>query len=103
MFQVQAIRNKADQDYYRLARAVEQRVDTGVRKIWGEYLSVPQNSDLPIEYYKIVRHALYTRIGFKEVTYEFLHELMSEAKQVLKQMAHQDVNDHSRPSNAHGR
>ena len=86
MFQVQLTRIKDRVSFYETSKAVDQRVNVAVHNLWGDYLDVHGNSDLALRYFHLVRDMFYTRISFKNLNYEFLHNLAAEAKLLVNQL-----------------
>ena len=66
MFQVQLTRNPSNNFFYAASEMVDQKVEPAVRQLWCDYLEIPDNSDLGIRYYAIVRDMFYTRISFSK-------------------------------------
>ena len=87
MFQVQITRNKDNHLFYHASEKVDRLVDLGVRQLWCEYVGILDNKDVAMRYYDIVRDMFYTRVTFKNLNYPFLHDLVSEAKLLIQDIA----------------
>ncbi len=86
MFQVQITRNKDQYSFYEASEEADRRLNLGVRHLWLDYLGSHTNSDLAMRYYDFVRDMFYTRVSFRNFNFQFLHNLVSEAKLIIDQV-----------------
>lgn len=96
MAQVQFTRDPSHHQFYAVSEWVDHSVNISVRKIWSEFLHLPTNSDLSVQYYSIIRDAFYTRISFQNLNYNFLHNLASEARMLIDEIVDQKAPGHNR-------
>jgi AcrR family transcriptional regulator len=86
MFQVQLTRDKRSHSFYHAGGVVDQRLNLAVRQLWSAYLDVQNDSDLAMRYFNMVRDMFYTRISFKNLNYEYLHDMATEAKRIVDEI-----------------
>jgi hypothetical protein len=87
MFQVQLSHNKNSYSFYEESKKVDQRVDDAVRRLWIDFVGIQNNPDLAMRYYDIIRDMFYTRISFQNLNYPFLHNLVTDAKRLMEEIA----------------
>ena len=85
MFQVQLTRDKSKHSFYKLSQSIDDKVNIAIAGKWGEFLGVHGNPDLATKYFSFIRDAFYTRVSFQNLNFEFLHNLVTEAKTLLEQ------------------
>jgi AcrR family transcriptional regulator len=86
MFHLQLVRSKDKPLFLKTAERIDQQEDALIGNLWGEYLGIHDNPTLAIRYFAIIRDMLYARLSFKNINYQFLHDLMREAKAVMQQI-----------------
>ena len=86
MFQMQLTRNSSNNSLHDASEIVDQSVSHAVRQLWYDYLDVPDDSDLGMRYYAIVRDMFYTRITFQNLNYTFLHNLVEDARTIMNEI-----------------
>lgn len=86
MFQVQLTREKNKVSFYRASEAIDQKVDLVVKKMWGEFFGLQNNSDLSQRCHFIVRDMFYARVSFKNLNYPFLHTFTKDVKDAVIQL-----------------
>jgi len=91
LFQLQLIRNKGNQSFYQVAEKIDQREEVLLHALWSDYVGFHDNPSLAIKFYGIIRDMLYTRLSPQNFNYPFLHNVMSEAKMVMEQIARQET------------
>ena len=91
MFQMQMIRVKNNMAFNALAEAIDRKEDILLSKLWCDYLGVGNHSDLYIRFFSIVRDKFYARISFQNYTYQFLQDLLAEAKVLISQLVIQSA------------
>lgn len=89
MFQVQLTRNQKNYLFYDASRSIDKKVKQALRQLWREYLDTSSSIDLTDRYYNLIRDKFYTRVTFENLTLEFLHNLVSEAKRIFDQLKRQ--------------
>ena len=87
MFQVHLTRHKEDKIFYREGEAIDRRLDAGVQQLWCNYVGTQYNPDIAMRYYSIVWDRFYTRVTFENLHYRFLHDLVSDAKMLIHDIA----------------
>jgi len=83
MFQVQLTRNKHGFSFYKASELADQRISNAIAALWSDYLGMGSNEALALRYYHFVRDMFYTRVSFDNLNYMFLHNLISESRQLL--------------------
>lgn len=63
---------------------MNQKIDQALVPIWSEFLGIPDQPALALRYYEIIHDAFFSRVTFETMTFEFLHEIASEAKKVMQ-------------------
>lgn len=84
LFHMKLIRCKPTTLFYKVAEKLDQQEDLILRDIWAEYIGFQDQPEFAIRYFTIVRDMLYTRLNEDNLTYPFLHKLMTEAKDVMQ-------------------
>jgi AcrR family transcriptional regulator len=87
MFQVQLMRYRTDHPFYKTGESLDKKINLTVRKIWSDYIVLPQHADLAMRYYYIVRDMLYTRVNHRNLNYTYLHDFMSEARRLISDLS----------------
>ena len=77
LIELQGIENAAKNEDYSLFL-----IDTN-------YIGFHDNPDLALRYFNIVRDMFYTRLSLENLHYQFLHNLMGEAKDLVQQIVRQ--------------
>jgi AcrR family transcriptional regulator len=86
MFQVQLLRYKNNRTFYKAGELADEKITLAIRKLWIDYMGVTEQSDLAMRYYYIVRDMFYTRISFRNFTYDFLHGLIRDARELMREI-----------------
>jgi len=86
MFQVQLTRNKDQYSFYDASTEIDLRVSHGVRHLWVDYLGSNANSEHVMRYYDFVRDMFYTRVSFRNFNFQFLYNLITDAKVLIDQV-----------------
>ena len=94
MFHQQLVRSPSNSSFYKIAKKLDALTDVFLRDVWSDYLGLNENPDLAVRYLDIVRDMFYARINFENFNYTFLHNLITEVKVVMQQIAH---NPHRKP------
>jgi hypothetical protein len=87
MFQVQLVRSSNNRFLYEVSEMTDQKVADAVRKLWCDYMGIPHDSNLGLRYFAIVRDMFYTRISFQNLNYNFLHNIVIDAKAILDEIS----------------
>jgi AcrR family transcriptional regulator len=87
MFHLQLIRSPHNSSFYNTAKKIDEREDILLRDLWSDYLDLNERPDLAIRYFDVVRDMFYARVSFQNFNYAFLHNLVTEAKTVMQQIA----------------
>ena len=99
MFHVQLLRCKNKPAFYKVAEMLDQKEGEILSDLWNEYLGFNGNADLTLRYFDIVRDKFYTRVSLQNLTYEFVRDLLTEAKMLVQQMTERDVTLHAGGTN----
>jgi len=91
MFQLQLIRSKNNEAFYKAAEKIDQREEIILRSLWTDYIGFHDNPDLAIRYYTIVRDMLYARLSFQNMNYPYLRSVMNEARELMQQIVRQSA------------
>jgi len=86
MFQMQLLRCKNMPALRNIAEVIDQKENVILGDLWNDYLGFCDNPDLAIRYFIVVRDMFYTRASLQNLTYDFLHDLITEAKVVMQQI-----------------
>ena len=86
MFHVQLIR-AANPEFNRVAEIIDQQEDLILRPVWADFIGFHDNPDLAIRYFDIVRDMFYTRMSLQNMNYPFLHDLVTEARVLMQEIA----------------
>ena len=86
LFQVQITRNKDQYSFYEASEDVDRRLSLGVRHLWLAYLGSHTNSELAMRYFDFVRDTFYTRVSVRNFNFQFLHNLINDAKILIDQV-----------------
>ncbi|WP_169725025.1 TetR/AcrR family transcriptional regulator [Algoriphagus terrigena] len=86
MFQVQLVRDKGNRSFYQASQLIDQKINSALSQIWGDFLELDADADLTLRYYTIVRDMFYVRVSFQNLDYQFLHNIAADAKKLVAQM-----------------
>jgi len=86
LFQVQLTRNKDQHSFYEVSQEIERRANEVITHLWVDYLGSNVNPELIMRYYNFVRDTFYTRVSVRNFNFQFLHNLISEAKVLIDQV-----------------
>jgi len=87
MFHRQLLLCPNHSSFYNAAKKLDGLADIFLRDLWSDYLGLSEHPDLAVRYFDIVRDMFFARINFKNFNYPFLHNLITEAKMVMQQIA----------------
>lgn len=100
MFQVELTRQKDSSSFYEASEIVDQRVNLAVQTLWCEYMDDPGHSDLSMRYYYIVRDMFYARISFRKLNYDFLRNMVSQARLLFTELRQREPSLHVEATNS---
>ena len=86
MFHIQLIRIKNNQTFQRVVEKVDHQEEILLRDLWTDYIGFHDNPDLAVRYFTIVRDMFYSRLSLQNMNYEFMHNLMNEARELMQQI-----------------
>jgi len=86
LFQVQITRNKEQYSFYETSQEIERRVNEVVSHLWVDYLGSNVNPEYIMRYYDFVRDTFYTRVSVLNFNFQFLHNLITDAKVLIDQV-----------------
>jgi AcrR family transcriptional regulator len=86
MFHMQLLRVKDNESFYRAARLIDEKEDVLLGDLWSEYLGIPDDTEVAIRYFNIVRDMFYARMSFQNMNYSFLLKHMTAAKTLMQQL-----------------
>jgi len=86
MFQVQLVRDKDNSAFYEASQAIDKKVNSALSQVWSDFLELDADSDLTLRYFTIVRDMFYVRVSFQNLDYQFLHNIVADAKKLVAQM-----------------
>jgi AcrR family transcriptional regulator len=83
MFQVQLLKTKRSHAFFEAGEKNDQRIRFSLFHVWCDYLGILKNPSLAMRCYNIVRDMLYSRINVQNLNYQYLHNLVNEAKSII--------------------
>lgn len=83
MAQVHLTRNKNNPLFNCTVEKADQKIENAILPIFAEHVGL-HNYSLAARYCHLVRDKFYARISFENFTYSFLHELATEAKEIVE-------------------
>ncbi|MBL7857551.1 MAG: TetR/AcrR family transcriptional regulator [Cyclobacteriaceae bacterium] len=83
---MQLVRNRQNKFLDEVYNQVNVIVDKAVLPGWAEFIGTPHNHNFALKYFEQVRDMFYSRITEKNMNYEFLHNLIYEAKGMLQEV-----------------
>jgi hypothetical protein len=93
MFHVQLLRRKDKPAFIEVAEAIDQKENVLISKLWSHYMGLEDNPDLALRYFEAVRDTFYARINFENFNYEYLHNLVTETKILVHEIADSKAGD----------
>jgi AcrR family transcriptional regulator len=87
MFQMRLIQIKNKPSFHKVASIIHEREDALIVKVWSDYLGVQSQAETAIGYFNIVRDMFYARISFQNYNYDFIRDLLAEARVILNKLA----------------
>lgn len=87
MFQMQIGRNQKNPLYAKAFTNLNLILSSAVAPLWAEFIHIPDNPELAVRYYNLVRSTLYANgNGPTELNYETLHSIANDAKVIVQDM-----------------
>jgi AcrR family transcriptional regulator len=83
MAQMHLVRNKSNPMFYGAHKELDDKVSRAVIRIWAEHTDIHNNPDLVFQYHAIIRDMFYSRITWENFTYDYLHQLAEESKDIV--------------------
>lgn len=87
IFHIQLRRCKTNSAFYATADELDRNGAERLTELWSDYLGYKDTPDLAMRYYSIVRDMIYSRTTSQNMSYEFLRNLVSEAKELARQIS----------------
>jgi AcrR family transcriptional regulator len=98
MFHVQLLRRKDKPEFIDAAEEIDRRESGLISGLWSQYIGLTDNPALALRYFDVVRDAFYARIKFENFNYEYLHNLLTETKMLMHDIAESKAaRDNSEP------
>ena len=69
MFQMHLTRTNKNTQYFKVGEELDMRVGLAVQRLWNDFLAIPEDPDLALRYYNIVRDMYHTRISFQNLNF----------------------------------
>lgn len=96
MVQMQLGRNQKTQLYAKAFTDLNLTLSSAVAQLWADFIHIPDNPELAIRYYHLVRSTLYANgNGSTELNYETLHALANDAKVIVQDLIKREKSSHS--------
>ncbi len=83
MFQVQLLKTKRSHTFFEAGEKNDQRISFSLFHVWCDYLGIQKNASLASRCYSVVRDMLYSRINFQNLNYQYLRNLVNEARFII--------------------
>jgi AcrR family transcriptional regulator len=90
MFQAQLTRIKNGQSARNIVEFVDRSQDAILMPLWYRYLGIDVQETTAMQYFDIVRHMFYSRVDFKQLDYDFLQDLIGDARRVIRELVEQN-------------
>ena len=96
MFQTHLMRTKNNTPFHDAGEELDLRVGLAVQRLWNDFLAIPSDPDLAMRYYNIVRDMYHTRISFQNLNYPYLHDMVTEVREVIREVLEHASNSESK-------
>ena len=83
MAQMHLVRNKSNPMFHGAHQELDDKVSRAVLNIWATHINIPNNPELVSQYFGIIRDMFYSRITWQTFTYDYLHAMAEESKDVV--------------------
>lgn len=67
-------------------REVTHKIDQALLPLWVEHIGVASDSHLALRYFEMIRDMFFSRITFDTLHYEYLHNMATEAKTIIRDL-----------------
>ena len=86
MAQMHLVRNKSNPMFYGAHKELDDKVGRVVLRIWEDHIGIHNNPELVFQYFGIIRDMFYSRITWETYTYDYLHELAEESRDIVSKI-----------------
>lgn len=83
MAQMHLVRNKSNPMFYGAHQELDDNVSQAVLNIWAKHINIQNNPELVSQYFGIIRDMFYSRITWENYTYDYLHAMAEESKDIV--------------------
>jgi len=90
MVHMQLVRNRHDNFLNEVYNKVNGITDPPLVPSWAEFIGTPYNHEFALRYFRQARDMFYSRITFKTLNHDFLHDLIYEVKGLLQEAIKMD-------------
>lgn len=90
MVQMQVGRNQKSPLFTNAFNDLNSTLSSVVAPLWADFINIPDNPELAIRYYQLVRNTLYANFHSSELNYDVLHSLAQDARVIAQDMIKRD-------------
>jgi hypothetical protein len=72
--------------FYGAHQELDDKVSQAVLNIWAKHINIHHNPELVLQYFGIIRDMFYSRITWGNYTYDYLHAMAEESKDIVAQI-----------------
>lgn len=83
---MQLVRNRHIKLFAEAFHSLNHKIDTSILPLWAKFLGLSGNPDLALKYYEMTHDAFFARVTPKNLDYDFLHMVASEAKAIVENL-----------------
>ena len=86
MGQIHLVRDRGSRLLNGTHKTLDDKIDHAIQRVWADYIQMPDNPILALEYHRLIRDVFYSRVNPENFNYEYLHNLAEEAKGMVSKM-----------------
>ena len=91
MGQIHLVRDRGSRLLNGTHKALDDKIDHTIQRIWANYIQMPDNLNLALEYHRLIRDVFYSRVNLENFNYQYLHNLAEEAKGMVSKMIKEKI------------
>lgn len=86
LFHMQLLRDRHIKLFWDTYNQVNHKINHGVMELWAAEIGLPK--DVAEHFYNIVREIFYSKVTSKNLNFDFVHQVLWDAKLLIKEIQH---------------
>ncbi|EMS32636.1 hypothetical protein C943_00989 [Mariniradius saccharolyticus AK6] len=84
LFQMQLLRDRHIRLFWDTYNQVNNKINQGVMDLWSAEIGLPK--EVAEHFYNVVREIFYAKVTAKNLTFDFIHQILSDAKLLIQEI-----------------